>query len=104
MSSPYLGEIRLLSYTFAPYGWADCDGSLLSIADNSALYQLIGTTYGGDGQNTFGLPDLRGRLPLHRGQGPGLSQRVLGEISGSESVTLTAGQLPTHLHSFSATS
>ena len=104
MSSPYLGEIRLLSYTFAPIGWADCDGSYLSINDNSALFQLIGTTFGGDGVNTFCVPDLRGRLPLHRGQGPGLSPRVLGEISGSEMVTLTAGQLPAHLHSFSVTS
>ena len=104
MSTPYLGEIRLLPYTFAPVGWADCDGSMLSINDNQALFALIGTTYGGDGQITFGLPDLRGRVPLHQGQGQGLSVRVIGEIAGYESVSLTANQLPAHTHSFSATS
>ncbi|WP_266170876.1 phage tail protein [Dyella subtropica] len=104
MSQPYLGEIRLLSYTFAPVGWADCDGSYLSIADNDALFQLLGTTFGGDGVTTFCLPDLRGRLPLHQGQGQGLTNRLLGERSGVEAVSLTAGQLPAHLHSFSATS
>ena len=83
---------------FAPQGWAMCDGQLLSIAENDALFALIGTTYGGDGQTTFALPDLRGRIPTHAGQGPGLSARVLGESSGAENVTLTINQLPAHTH------
>lgn len=95
---PYLGEIRLFPYTFAPVGWHDCDGSLQSIAENEVLYTLIGTTYGGDGQNTFALPDLRGRLPVHQGIGNGLSQRILGEIAGTETVTLNAQQIPAHSH------
>jgi len=104
MSTPYLGEIRLFSYTFAPVGWQLCDGSLLNISDNEALYTLIGTTFGGDGVNTFAVPDLRGRVPLHWGPGNGLSPRVMGQLDGSESVTLTSAQLPTHTHSFAATS
>jgi len=103
MSTPYLGEIRLLPYTFAPAEWADCDGTLLSISNNTALFALIGTTYGGDGVNTFALPDLRGRVPLHQGQGLGLSVRILGERDGVESVALTANQLPAHTHTFAAT-
>jgi microcystin-dependent protein len=98
MGSPYVGEIRMFAGTFAPVGWAFCDGSLLSIAENEVLFVLIGTTYGGDGQTTFQLPDLRGRVPMHWGQGQGLSNRLLGEYGGTESVTLTAAQLPVHTH------
>lgn len=100
----YIGEIRLLPYTFAPNGWQDCDGSLLSISDNDALFALIGTTYGGDGQNTFAVPDLRGRVPVHAGTGPGLSTYVLGQMAGSENVTLTADQLGAHTHTMAVTS
>ncbi len=98
MSQPYIGEIRLVGFNFAPVDWAFCDGSLQSIADNPALFQLLGTTYGGDGQTTFGLPDLRGRAPIHAGQGSGLSSRVQGEQLGTESVTLITNQMPTHNH------
>jgi microcystin-dependent protein len=89
---------------FAPLGWAFCDGSVLSIAENDALFTLIGTTYGGDGQTTFALPDLRGRLPINTGQGPGLSNHSLGESGGVESVTLTVNQMPAHPHAFVGTS
>jgi microcystin-dependent protein len=95
MSDPYLGEIRMFGGNFAPRGWAFCAGQLLPIAENDALYALIGTTYGGDGQSTFGLPDLRGRIPVH--QGGGFAQ---GEGGGSEQVTLTVQQMPTHTHPF----
>jgi len=98
MSDPYTGEIRMFGGNFAPAGWAFCDGQLLPIAENDALFTLIGTTYGGDGQTTFGLPDLRGRLPIHAGTGPGLSTRTLGEQGGVETVTLTTNQLPQHTH------
>lgn len=98
MSSPFLGEIQMFGFNFAPRGWAFCDGQLLSIAQNTALFALLGTTYGGNGQTTFGLPDLRGRVPLHRGQGPGLTNRTLGELSGSENVTLLTTQMPAHNH------
>lgn len=98
MSNPYLGEIRLFGGTFAPRGWMLCNGALLAIAQNDALFALIGTTYGGDGQSTFGLPDLRGRVPVHQGQGPGLTNRVLGERSGTETVTLSTTQIPSHQH------
>jgi microcystin-dependent protein len=104
MSTPYVGEIRLFPYTFAPVGWQLCDGSLLSISGYETLYTLIGTTFGGDGINTFGVPDLRGRVPLHYGTGNGLSPRVMGEMGGSETVTLTSAQMPAHTHSFAATS
>lgn len=87
---------------FAPAGWALCDGQLISIAENETLFQLIGTTYGGDGQVTFSLPDLQGRIPLHQGNGPGLSTRTLAESFGSESVTLNANQIPPHNHSIQA--
>ncbi len=93
MSTPYVGEIRLAGFNFAPVGWAFCDGSLLSIAENDVLFNLIGTTYGGDGQTTFALPDLRGRVPMHQSSG-----HVLGEKSGAETVTLTTAQLPSHTH------
>lgn len=101
---PYLGEIRLLPFNFAPAGWQDCDGSLLSIAENEALYVLLGTTYGGDGANTFAVPDLRGRLPVHGGTGPGLSTYALGQMAGKEAVTLSTANLPAHTHTVQATS
>ena len=95
---PFVGEIKLFAGNFAILGHAFCDGSLQSIANNTALFALIGTTYGGDGQTTFGLPDLRGRIPLHQGQGPGLSNRTIGEMSGTETVTVITSQLPAHNH------
>jgi microcystin-dependent protein len=99
MSNPYVGEIRLFAGTFEPNGWAFCDGRMLPIAENDVLFSLIGTTYGGDGQTTFGLPDLRGRVPVHAGQGPGISQPyTLGQLDGVEQVTLTAQQMPVHSH------
>lgn len=98
MSTPYVGEIRLFAGNFAPAGWALCQGQMLSIADHDVLFTLIGTIYGGDGQQTFALPDLRGRLPVHQGQGPGLSNRVIGEQGGTETVTLTVAQIPAHGH------
>jgi microcystin-dependent protein len=97
MSSPFIGEIRLFGGNFAPQGWAFCDGSLVAIADNDALFALIGTTYGGDGQTTFALPDLRGRVPLHQGTGAGRTVTI-GEQAGVEAVTLTQQQLPAHTH------
>ena len=103
MSNPYVGEIRLLGFNFAPLGWIPCDGRLLSIAEYDTLFTLLGTTYGGDGQSTFAVPDLRGRIPIHQGQGPGLSIYVLGQVSGTESVTLTANQMPAHTHQAVAT-
>jgi microcystin-dependent protein len=98
MSQPFVGEIRMFAGNFAPAGWAFCDGQLLAIAENDVLFNLIGTTYGGDGQETFALPDLRGRLPIHMGQGPGLSSRTIGEQDGTEAVTLTVNQMPIHTH------
>jgi microcystin-dependent protein len=103
MSSPYLGEIRAFGFNFPPVGWLRCDGSLQSIANNNALFALLGTTYGGDGVNTFGVPDLRGRLPLHQGQGGGLSSYQMGQVGGTETVTVTAPQMPTHTHALLAT-
>ena len=104
MADPFMGELRLLGFNFAPRGWAQCNGQLMSIAQNSALFSLLGTTYGGDGVQTFGLPDLRGRTPLHMGQGPGLTFKSQGEISGTESVTLTPQQMPVHNHLVTASS
>ncbi len=98
MSDPFLGELRLFPYTFSPQGWAACDGQLLPISQNTALFSLLGTTYGGNGVTTFALPDLRGRVPVHQGQGPGLSDRTLGEQDGAEATTLTTAQLPAHTH------
>ena|SRR5579872_3410812 len=99
MATPYIGEVRLFGGNFAPLYWAFCDGSLQSIASNPALYQLIGTTYGGDGVNTFALPDLRGRIPIHQGTGADGITYVLGQRAGTETVTLSSGQLSTHWHS-----
>lgn len=101
---PFLGEVRLLPYNFAPVGWLDCDGSLLPIAQYDALFTLLGTTYGGDGQTTFALPDLRGRVPIHNGTGSGLGTYVIGQTGGSETVTLTADQMPAHSHPAAVTS
>jgi microcystin-dependent protein len=103
MSSPFVGEIRMFGGNFAPAGWAFCDGALIPISENETLFNLIGTTYGGDGQSTFALPDLQGRLPIHAGQGPGISQNYIqGEKAGVEAVTLTINQLPTHTHALMA--
>ncbi len=104
MSTPYVGEIRLFPYTFAPLGWQLCDGSLLNISDYEVLYTLIGTTFGGNGTTTFAAPDLRGRVPVHQGTGRNLSPRVMGELNGSESVTVITAQMPAHTHNFAATS
>jgi microcystin-dependent protein len=98
VSEPFIGEIRMFAGNFAPRGWAFCQGQLLSIAQNTALFSILGTTYGGNGMTTFALPDLRGRLPMQPGQGPGLSPRNLGEPGGSETVTLIASQMPAHNH------
>jgi microcystin-dependent protein len=102
MSDPFLGQILLVPYNFAPRGWAFCQGQILSIAQNTALFSLLGTTYGGNGQTTFALPDLRGRFPNGSGQGPGLSNYSLGQMSGTESVTLTPQQMPLHTHQLMA--
>jgi microcystin-dependent protein len=104
MSNPFIGEIRMFGGNFAPRGWAFCNGQLLAIAQNDALFALIGTTYGGDGQTTFALPDLRGRIPVHAGQGPGLSSYQLGQQAGTETVTLTQQQMPAHTHTAQAQS
>jgi microcystin-dependent protein len=98
MADPFIGEIKLVPYNFAPVGWAYCDGSLLAISQNQALFALLGTTYGGDGQTTFGLPDLRGRTAIHRGQSPGGSNYTIGQVGGNESITLTTQQIPSHTH------
>ena len=95
---PFIAQIMLFGGNFAPRGWALCDGQLLPIAQNQALFSLLGTTYGGDGRTTFGLPDLRGRVPMHPGNGPGLTQRRLGAKGGVEEVTLNEAQLPSHDH------
>ena len=98
MSEPFVGEVRMFAGNFAPRGWAFCDGQLLAVSQNDALFSLFGTIYGGDGRTTFGLPDLRGRIPIHAGSGPGLSPRRLGAKAGSENETLTVNQLPSHTH------
>ena len=102
MSEAFIGEIRMFAGNFPPRGWQFCQGQLLSIAQNTALFSILGTTYGGNGQTTFALPDLRGRYPMQPGQGPGLSPRTLGEQGGSETVTLISNQMPAHTHSHTA--
>jgi microcystin-dependent protein len=104
MSEPFIGQIMQFGGNFAPRGWALCNGQLQSIAQNSALFSILGTTYGGDGITTFALPDLRGRLPMHPGNGPGLTPRQLGEASGTETVTLTTSQMPAHTHAVACVS
>lgn len=104
MSEPFVGQIKMFAGNFAPRGWAFLDGQLLSINQNEALFSLLGTIYGGDGRTTFGLPDLRGRLPLHVGQGPGLSNRPIGSKGGTEKETITETQLPSHTHTMQGSS
>jgi microcystin-dependent protein len=103
MSNPFLGEIRIFGGNFAPRGWAFCNGQLLPISQNTALFSLLGTTYGGDGRTTFALPDLQGRFPMHPGQGAGLSVHVLGEPGGESTVTLGEAEVPPHNHAMFAT-
>jgi len=98
MATPFIGQITLFAGNFAPRGWAFCEGQLLPIAQNTALFSILGTTYGGNGETTFALPDLRGRAPIHHGQGPGLSDRYLGEQGGEETHELTTAELPLHSH------
>ena len=102
MSSPYIGEIRMFGGSFAPAGWAMCQGQLQAISQNESLFNLIGTTYGGDGQSTFALPDLQGRIPVHMGTGASGTTYVIGEKAGTETVTLTGNQLPIHTHAWVA--
>lgn len=103
MSTPYVGEIRMFGFSRVPNGWFACNGSLQPISEYEVLYTLIGTTYGGDGITTFAVPDLRGRVPIHQGRGAGLGTYVIGQMAGSESVTLITTQLPTHTHPLMAT-
>ena len=100
MASPFVAEIRIFACNFAPTGWAQCNGQLLPISQNTALFSLLGTFYGGDGKSTFALPDFQGRGSMHEGQGLGLSQRFLGEMSGVETVTLLISEIPAHSHTF----
>jgi microcystin-dependent protein len=102
MSDQFVAEIRIFPFNFAPTGWAQCNGQLLPISQNTALFSLLGTHYGGDGKSTFALPDLQGNVPMHSGQGPGLSGRFLGEMSGSELVTLLDSEMPAHTHAMMA--
>lgn len=104
MADPFVAEIRILPYTFVPSGWARCDGQVLPLSQNTALFSLLGTTYGGDGKSTFALPDLQGRAPMHPGQGPGLSLHDLGEQGGTETVTLLDSEIPAHTHTVRASS
>jgi microcystin-dependent protein len=98
MADPFVAEIRIFPFNFAPKGWAWCDGQLMPLSQNTALFSLLGTTYGGNGQTTFALPDLQGRAPMHPGQGPGLSLHDLGETGGSQTVTLLESEIPAHNH------
>lgn len=102
MSEPFVAEIRIFAGNFAPRGWAFCDGQLLPVSQNTALFSLIGTTYGGDGRSTTALPNLKGRAPMHPGRGPGLTDRRLGERGGVETVTLSEAQMPNHNHTLRA--
>jgi microcystin-dependent protein len=102
MSNPFVAEIRIFPFNFAPRGWAFCNGQLLPISQNTALFSLLGTTYGGNGQSNFALPNLQGSVPMHPGQGPGLSLHDLGEIGGTDFVTLIETEMPSHPHAFMA--
>lgn len=102
MSDPFIGEIRMFAGNFAPRSWAMCDGQLLLISQNDTLFSLFGTIYGGDGRTTFGLPDLRGRVPIHYGSGPGLTPRSIGQKSGVENVSLNTNEMPSHDHPLQA--
>src|SRR5262247_2508770 len=101
---PFVAEIRIFPFNFAPKGWAWCDGQLLPLSQNTALFSLLGTTYGGNGKSNFALPDLQGRAPMHPGQGPGLGLHDLGETGGSDTVTLLESEIPSHSHTFSVSS
>jgi microcystin-dependent protein len=102
MADPFVAEIRIFPFNFAPKGWAFCDGQLLPLSQNTALFSLLGTTYGGDGKSNFALPNMQGNSPMHPGQGPGLSLHDLGETGGSETVTLLESEIPAHSHSLMA--
>src|SRR5207237_9272173 len=102
MADPFVAEIRIFPFNFAPTGWALCDGQIMPISQNTALFSLLGTTYGGDGKSTFALPDVQGNAPMHPGQGPGLSLHDLGETGGSETVTLLESEIPSHNHFMTA--
>jgi microcystin-dependent protein len=102
VSNPFLAEIRIFPFGFAPVGWAQCNGQLMAISQNTALFSLLGTTFGGDGKTTFGLPKMQGNVPLQWGQGPGLTLRDLGEQAGEESVTLLSTEVPQHTHALQA--
>jgi microcystin-dependent protein len=102
MADPFVAEIRIFPFNFAPKGWAWCDGQLLPLSQNTALFSLLGTTYGGDGKSNFALPDLQGSAPMHPGQGPGLSLHDLGETGGSDTVTLLQSEIPSHTHAMRA--
>jgi microcystin-dependent protein len=104
MADPFVAEIRIFPFNFAPNGWAFCDGQLMPLSQNTALFSLLGTTYGGDGKSTFALPNLQGRAPMHPGQGPGLSPHTLGEAGGNGTVTLSESELPAHSHAMMAQS
>jgi microcystin-dependent protein len=104
MADPFVAEIRIFPFNFAPKGWAWCDGQLLPLSQNTALFSLLGTTYGGNGKSNFALPDLQGRAPMHPGQGPGLSLHDLGETGGSETVSLLESEIPNHSHNLMAQS
>ncbi|EZH76258.1 tail protein [Ectopseudomonas composti] len=102
MSDPFLGEIRMVGFNFAPRGWATCQGQIMAITQNSALFALLGTIYGGNGQSTFGLPNFSGRSPVGQGNGPGLTPVTIGEMAGSENITMTTNQMPMHTHGATA--
>lgn len=102
MADPFVAEIRIFPFNFAPKGWAFCNGQILPLSQNTALFSLLGTTYGGDGKSTFALPNMQGNVPMHPGQGPGLSLHDLGEMGGSETVTLLVSEIPAHSHTMIA--
>src|SRR6478736_3259907 len=102
MADPFVAEIRIFPFNFAPKGWAFCNGQILPISQNTALFSLLGTTYGGDGKSTFALPNMEGNAPMHPGQGPGLSLHDLGEVGGSQTVTLLESEIPAHAHQIKA--
>jgi microcystin-dependent protein len=102
MANPFIAEIRIFPFNFPPKGWAFCDGQVMSISQNTALFSLLGTTYGGDGKSNFALPDMQGNAPMHPGQGPGLSLHDLGETGGSDTVTLLESEMPSHSHGLTA--
>ena len=104
MADPFVAEIRIFPFNFAPKGWAWCDGQLMPLSQNTALFSLLGTTYGGNGKSNFALPDLQGRAPMHPGQGPGLSLHDLGETGGSETVSLLESEIPAHVNQVRAIS